>query len=298
MQRLYIAYAVVCIACAVLLIRSGKVTVAWWRTFLQLGLFVVVAAFGAWSLAKYAEAARDNRALDTSRRVVAQFFNLPVLPWPSEISRFFSVRGTERFEDAPIRIVEFSDPLCVDCRVLFTQLRELETEFAGKMNVVYQFFPLEARCNDVVEKDKHPGACDLSYMLAADSTKFRTLHDEIYQNMDLAKDPAWRADFAKRHGVEGALSDTTVWQVVHRVIRTGVEYEKTSDKYNHGIRSTPTMIVNGRMIIGTLPIEHMRAILQALVDTHGAGSGKFMENWVDPGCVVGSESAVKDCKAE
>ena len=38
-----------------------------------------------------------------------------------------------------------------------------------------------------------------------------------------------------------------------RIIATGAEYEKTSDQFAHGIRSTPTLIVNNRMIIGTLP---------------------------------------------
>jgi hypothetical protein len=84
-------------------------------------------------------------------------FSLSLVPWPSQISPYYAVRSTERFEDAPIRIVEFADPLCVDCRVLYMQLEDLKTEFAGKLNVVLQFFPLEARCNDVVEKDEHPG---------------------------------------------------------------------------------------------------------------------------------------------
>jgi len=62
-------------------------------------------------------------------------------------------------------------------------------------------------------------------------------------------------------------------------VNTGREYEKTSDKYDYGIRSTPTMIINGRMVIGTLPYEQMQAIFQALVDEHEERKN-FMENWV------------------
>ena len=57
------------------------------------------------------------------------------------------------------------------------------------------------------------------------------------------------------------------------------EYEKTSDKYAHGIRSTPTLIINNRMIIGTLPYGHLKAIFQALVEEREGGK-KFLENWV------------------
>jgi hypothetical protein len=60
-----------------------------------------------------------------------------------------------------------------------------------------------------------------------------------------------------------------------------MEYEKTSDQFSYGIRSTPTMILNGRMIIGTLPLEQMRAIFQDLVDQYEGRSG-FLEQWVPP----------------
>jgi hypothetical protein len=65
------------------------------------------------------------------------------------------------------------------------------------------------------------------------------------------------------------------------MIRTGAEYERTSDRYEHGIRSTPTMIINNRMIIGTFPLEQLRAIFQALVDESEGGGEQFLENWVD-----------------
>jgi len=66
---------------------------------------------------------------------------------------------------------------------------------------------------------------------------------------------------------------------VNVIISTVREYERTSDQYDYGIRSTPTMIINSRMVIGTLPYEQMRALFQALVEEH-EGRKKFIENWV------------------
>lgn len=244
---------------------------------------------------EYRATAKELTAEHAAQSVVNQFFSLPLVAWPSEISPYYAVRATQRFDDAPIRIVEFADPLCTDCRVLFTQLEELKQEFAGKLNVVFQFFPLEARCNDVVEKDLHPGACDLSYMLAADTATFAALYEEIYRNMDQAKFGTWRADLAKRHGLESALLDTAIHARVQRLIATGSEYEKTSEKYAHGIRSTPTMIVNNRMIIGTLSLPQMRAIFRALIDASALKDGKFLENWLDTGCAIGGEKETVQC---
>ena len=41
------------------------------------------------------------------------------------------------------------------------------------------------------------------------------------------------------------------------------------------------MIVNNRMIIGTLPYAQLRAIFQALVDEHESGDHRFLESWVE-----------------
>ena len=59
------------------------------------------------------------------------------------------------------------------------------------------------------------------------------------------------------------------------------EYERTSERFAHGIRSTPTMIVNNRMVIGTLPYEQLHAIFQALIDEHDSDDSRFIENWVE-----------------
>ena len=59
------------------------------------------------------------------------------------------------------------------------QLDQVLEEFAGKINVAFQFFPLEAECNQVVAKDLHAGACEISYMAAYDPAKFKAIHDEM-----------------------------------------------------------------------------------------------------------------------
>jgi hypothetical protein len=165
--------------------------------------------------------------------------------------------------------------------ILHQQMVRLKEEFAGRLNVAFQFFPLDAQCNDVVEKDKHPGACDLSYMAAYDPAKFLEIHDEVWDNFRAAKTAEWRAELARRYGVEAALEDSATKAMVHAMIRTGAEYERTSEQYAHGIRSTPTMIINNRMVIGTFPYAQLRAIFQALVGEDEGGGRRFLENWVD-----------------
>jgi len=263
--------------------RDESAMSAWFRPSLKhLATYALVALAGAYGFTLYTNARRDAQSGGVAARAAKEFYNLEVVEWPSVISPFWTAKATERFEEAPIRIVEFADLLCSDCLYLHEQLLQLKKEFAGQINIAFQFFPLEAKCNDVVEKDLHPGACDMSYAAAFDPDKFLEIHDEIFGNFQQARrQEEWRAALPGRFGVEAALTDSATRELVDQLIQTGREFERTDKRFAHGIRSTPTMIVNNRMIIGTLPYEQLRAIFQALIDEHDAGDRRFIENWVE-----------------
>jgi len=247
-------------------------------------VFAVVLATGAYGFHNFYQAKKQAQLGGVATKVVKEYYSLAEVSNPSFISPFWTARATERFEDAPIRVVEYVDFLCPDCLFLYKQLKMLKKEYDGKINIAFQFFPLDA-CNHVVpeKRNMHAGSCDLSYMAAYNVAKFNAIHDEIFENFAKAKTPGWRTLLAHRFGVEGALNDQPTRDLVQRIISTGAEYDKTSDKFAYGLRSTPTLIVNNRMIIGTLPYAHLRAIFESLLSEGGpAASGKkFMENWVD-----------------
>lgn len=243
-----------------------------------LSTFGIIMAVGAYGMREYHETKKLAQKGGVGAEVVKQYFALPTVKTPSIISPYWAVRSTEKFEDAPIQVIEYGDFLCSDCLYLHGQLQKLKEEFKGKINIVFQFFPLEAKCNNVVEKDLHPGACEAAYIAANDQAKFAEIHDELFDNYKSMKSPEFRREFARTHGAGAALTDPKIQGIVRQIINTGSEYEKTSDKFAHGIRSTPTMIVNNRMIIGTFPYDQLRAIFKALVEEKG-GQQKFMESW-------------------
>ena len=212
-------------------------------------------------------------------RAVEQYFGLAPVKLPSFMSPFWVVRSTPRFEDAPIQILEFSDFLCDDSAYVAQQLARVERDYPGKMNVVLQIYPEEALCNKVIGKDKHPGACEAAYMVAAyGPDKFRQIHDDFFAHYDAAADPAWRHERAQHYGVETSMNSAAVQDLVQQMIQTGSEYEPTSKQYPYGIRSTPIVILNNRMVIGTYSYLELRAIIKALLDRQ-QGQVKFMEEW-------------------
>jgi uncharacterized membrane protein/protein-disulfide isomerase len=264
--------------------ETKNIVTRWVRpSFKLLVVFALIAAAGAYGMIEYHNA-RKQAQTGTAVNIVKQFFELPKVASPSFLSPYWSVRSTDKFEDAAVQVIEYTDFLCPDCLYLDQQLEKLKAEFAGKINVAIQFFPLDGACNTVVPEKAtlHPGACEMTYIAAGNLSRFAEIHDEMWANFNSRKDPAWRAALAKKYGTEGAANDPAVRELVKRIIGTGAEYEKTSEKFSHGIRSTPTMIINNRMIIGTLPYDHLKAIFQALVEEHEGGPKKFIENWVPP----------------
>jgi uncharacterized membrane protein len=240
--------------------------------------FAVFMAAGAFGFSRFHEAKVDAQTGGVQARIVDQFFTLPEVPLPSVLSPFWSIRSTDDFTDAPVQIVEYADLLCPDCKRLADQLHRIEEEFPGQINVVFQPFPLEAACNDVVEKDLHPGACDITYMAAHDPEKFKAIHDEIWSSWPAPREAEWRQEMGERYGVLEGVNDPETQALVQELIQTGKEYERTSEEFSYGIRSTPTMILNGRMVIGTLPYDQLRAIVEAII-LGAEGDQRFIESW-------------------
>jgi len=249
---------------------------------LHLATYAVVLAAGAFGFAHFHDAKQDAQTGGVQARIVDQYFSLPEVALPSVLSPFWAVRSTEEFTDAPVQIVEYADLLCPDCKTLADQIHQLEEEFPGKMNVVFQPFPLDS-CNDAAGRKSslHAGACDVTYISVHDPDKFKAIHDEIWNTWPPPRGDArveWIQELGERFGVSEAVTDPDTQALVLELLRTGMEYEQTDEEFTYGIRSTPTMILNGRMVIGTLPYDQLRAIVEAII-TQAEGGDRFLESW-------------------
>jgi protein-disulfide isomerase len=166
-------------------------------------------------------------------------------------------------EDAPIVIIEFSDYQCPFCYKLYANiLPSLKADFidTGKVKYVFRDYPLNI----------HP-----SGYLAAEATecaddqgKFWEMHDHIFDN---------QSDW----GSASDLNTTLVGYATELGLNTADFSEcLTSEKYkdevagdkqdgvSYGVRSTPTMFINGEMIKGS-PREYsqLKDYIESLLDS-------------------------------
>lgn len=190
-----------------------------------------------------------------SKLVVEQYRQLPDLGDPDQESPYRIHSSAEKFSDAPIRITIFSDFQCPFCKVVAEQLPQLTRKYGSKMNVQYMFYPLDAKCNSGVKGRFHEHACDAATIAACDPKKFAEVHDEIFANQEKFSQGAL-ADIAKSHGLGGCLDNSEIRNKVVEAINQGTKYN---------IKSTPTIILNGKKIEGTISNPQFFAIFEDLL---------------------------------
>ena len=192
---------------------------------------------------------------EKSHQYVEQFNKLNSYGDPGFESPYKLAKATENFADAPIQVTLFSDFQCPFCQSVATQFEEIAKEFKGKINIQYMFYPLDMTCNKDMKGSLHPYACQAAYLAACSEEKFVEIHDYIFANQkDINKNNLlkWEKDF----GLSGCLENKDLQDLVQQTLNTGKFYK---------IKSTPTIIINGKKIEGGIDTPIMKAILKSLL---------------------------------
>jgi protein-disulfide isomerase len=154
--------------------------------------------------------------------------------------------------EAAVTIVEFADYQCPYCKRAQSVLDRLMQEFKGKLRLVYKDLPAPS----------HAGARPAAEAArcAAARGVFWEYHDLLFlASPDFSRDHLIR--YAERLALDraafAACLDT-------RQFREQVDVD-VREARALGIRETPTFLINGKPLVGALPIEAFReAITEAL----------------------------------
>ncbi len=152
-----------------------------------------------------------------------------------DVSRFGPPLGNP---DAPIAIVEFSDFTCPYCQMVRPGLESFVRSRSDRVKLFYKPFPI----------DSHPGAYDCAQTgeWARAKGRFWAMHDALFENPGAhAVDDL--ADLARGVGLEPAelreaLSEKRFLDKVHA---------SQAEARAAGLRGTPTLFLNGRMLVLT-----------------------------------------------
>jgi len=217
------------------------------------GIFGVILLVGSFFVGQHT-ADKENKKSKVGEAIVTQYNKLATIGDPDIDSPFRIHSATEKFADAPIRITIFSDFECPFCKIVSDQMPEIIRLYGKHINIQYMFYPLDSKCNANMKSRGHVNACDAAAIAACDENKFHAVHDAIFEHQQtLANDLKF---IAGKHGVANCLGNE---EAINKVI-TSINQ---ADKYN--LKSTPTIILNGKKIEGTIPNYQFFAIFEELL---------------------------------
>ena len=154
-------------------------------------------------------------------------------------------------KDAPVTIVAFEDFQCPFCGRLNTdvvpQLIEKYVK-TGKARYVYRDYPLPF--HQFAQKSHEAGEC------ADEQGKFWEMHKELYANQNALDVPNLKT-YAGKIGLNQSKFD--------QCLDSGGYKEEVAKDYADGsaagVSGTPTLFINGRIVVGAQPLASFTAII-------------------------------------
>jgi len=154
--------------------------------------------------------------------------------------------------DAPVKIEEFTDFECPFCGRAHEAMMQILQQFPGKIHLVHRDYPLDMACNPRIRRPFHRHACQAAYYArcAGEQGKYWPYEALLFRNRErLEHDDL--LGYARQLGLDltrmrACVRDERTFQAVRADLKLGVR---------HKISGTPTVFVNGEMVVGLYPPE-------------------------------------------
>ncbi|MGH9310026.1 MAG: vitamin K epoxide reductase family protein [Vicinamibacterales bacterium] len=159
---------------------------------------------------------------------------------------------------AKVVIVKFNDFQCPACRETYFAYRSLleKYEAAGQVKSVVKHFPLEPECNAAVPGGNHVVACEsAAAMVMADSKgSADKLEEWLFTN---------QATLSRDRVKEGAAEVSGITDFDAQYTKALTQVRADADLGARlQVRSTPTYIINGRVIASLLPPTAIEVLIE------------------------------------
>lgn len=178
---------------------------------------------------------------------------------PTTDSFFSNDDGKSPFlgsKDAAVTIVEFSDFECPFCRMVQPTLKQLLNVYDGKIRLVFKHLPSEGH--------QHSMQAARAAICAAEQDRFWQYHDAVFASAD--RSPGALRTLAQNLGLATDRFQTCLssQQSLTQVVRDA------GDARNLGINSTPSFVINGRIVSGAISLTEFRRIIDEELQRTGS----------------------------
>lgn len=200
---------------------------------------------------------------DGTKIVQGKVYDIRESPFTAELKILSKTDGLPRMgpADAPVSLVVFSDFQCPYCKEQAKILRQnLKGVYGEKVRMYFRDLPIE---------QIHPWAKPASLigrcMKRAGDERFWAYHDWVFENQ-----ASFTVDNIKQKSMEfanqKAMDTLMLGQCIDGKVAEGDIAATAADARALQVGSTPTAFVNGRRLVGNLPWEQMKAVLDYEID--------------------------------
>ena len=162
-------------------------------------------------------------------------------------------------DNGAVTVVEFSDFLCPYCAKASKYLKLAESSNHDTTRFMFRHYPLDIACNSNLRSNVHPGACLLAEgsVCADEQDRFWEYHDIAFETKGKISQSVVM-DIASNMGLnlsefKSCLSSGRGLRVIKEDIKAAIQA---------GVKSTPTLFINGRGLRGVPKPWMLNEILQ------------------------------------
>ena len=179
--------------------------------------------------------------------------------------------------DAPVKMHIFTDFLCPACNKFKMNLDKAIKTYKDKVYMVFYHYPLDAECNTFMTRTLHPGACKLHRAFYA-AAKLGKL-DEIFKSNLVQFMKYYRklqsdyTDYFIDEYLQTSSLSTADQQKFKIIMKQNPASNSITKDLNLGkqinIRSTPTIFINYRRVVGAMHTEYIKAVIKNEIEGKG-----------------------------
>lgn len=155
-------------------------------------------------------------------------------------------------KNAPVTIVVFSDFQCPFCSRVEPALQQVRTEYKDKVRIAWKNQPLPFHANAMPAAEAAMAAYEQG------NDKFWAMHDKFFANQG-SLSPAFYDQTARELGLDLDKFHASI--EAHRAMQT-IQADMAAGAAI-GAGGTPTSFINGKKIVGALPFESFKQIIDA-----------------------------------
>jgi protein-disulfide isomerase len=160
-------------------------------------------------------------------------------------------------KDAKVTVVEYADYQCPFCEKWYTNvMSELKSKYinSGKIKFVFQDFAFLGADSNTAAEATH---------CAADQNKFWQYHDYLFTHQGQEGSGWATADHQKEFAKAVGLNTSQFNQCLDSGKYKQQVLDETAAGKTYGVSGTPTVFVNGKILVGAQPASALTALIDA-----------------------------------